>query len=84
MMRPLPYNLSILKLKLDHSCEYLEEAKAYRDKYDTEYAVEYQHKDICHVLSTLQEAYKYIERVSEEEQRQGTSSQVSGVFAVSS
>ena len=49
-----------------------------------ELASDMQRRDIEHVLSTLKEAYRYIEDVSEEEQRQGTSSQVSRVFAVSS
>lgn len=80
------YDTSILRLKLDFCCEYLGEALAYRTDYskDPQQAIDKQHQDIEEVLSTLREMYKYINKVSEEEQRQGTSSQVSGVFAVSS
>lgn len=80
------YDTEILRLKLDFCCTYLGEALAYRTDYSDvpQLAIDKQHQDIKEVYTTLRSMYDYINDVSEEEQRQGTSSQVSGVFAVSS
>lgn len=80
------YDTRMLRLKLDHCCTYLGEALAYRTDYSNvpQLVIDKQHRDIKEVYTTLRSMYDYINDVSEEEQRQGTSSQVSGVFAVSS
>ena len=73
-------------LKLDNILDYLGEAKEYIVEFsdDDKKCIQKQHDDISYVHSTAESMYDYINKVSEEEQRQGTSSQVSGVFAVSS
>lgn len=80
------YNTTMLRHNLDNCCESLNGAMQWHIKFADipELALDMQRRDIEHVLSTLKEAYRYIKDVSEEEQRQGTSSQVSRVFAVSS
>lgn len=76
----------MLRLLLDHCQVYLKEAKEYIVDYSDapKECIQKQHDDIADVYSTVVKMYDYINNVSEEEQRQGTSSQVSGVFAVSS
>lgn len=76
----------MLRLKLDHCRVISGEAKEYivTHKDVPEECIQKQHDDISYLHSTLMSMYDYINNVSEEEQRQGTSSQVSGVFAVSS
>lgn len=80
------YDIEMLRRKVDHCRVYLGEAKDYivthKDVPGT--CIQKQHDDIVDVYSTVMSMYDYINSVSEEEQRQGTSSQVSGVFAVSS
>lgn len=79
-------DVRMLRLKLDFCRLFLGEAKEYivTHKDVPEECIQRQHDDIVEVLSTVDSILDYINSVSEEEQRQGTSSQVSGVFAVSS